>query len=193
MVKVACQGYMDAVGVPAVVLQEGEVVQKLLGWMLVLAVPCVDECRCGGKAVPLCIPAAVLFQPAAEPLLPAPYYEDLVVVARQGVEGVGKAFLLVDGRMGCVQVGKLDPVEFSRILEGFLGPCAVLDKDLVDTEVGVVYPEPVHSSLVIRFYIALELPCLLEKIHFLVEREIINDSKTSTFECVHTYIIKRKG
>ena len=84
-------------------------------------------------------------------------------------------------------------MEFGRILEGFLGAGAVLDKDFVDTEVGIVYPELVHARLVVRFYIALELPCLLEKIHFLIEREIIDDSKTSTFECVHTYIIKRKG
>ena len=57
----------------------------------------------------------------------------------------------------------------------------------------VIYPEFFHSRLVIRFYIALKLLCLLKQIHFLVERKIIYYGKTSAFECVHTYIIKRKG
>ena len=72
--------------------------------MLVLAVSCVYESRCSRQAIAHCITPAVLLKPAAEAFLPAPYNENLVVVAGQCVEGVGKALLLVYGRMGCVQV-----------------------------------------------------------------------------------------
>ena len=84
-------------------------------------------------------------------------------------------------------------MELSRILERLLGTGAVLDKDLVDAEVGVVYTELVHPCLVIRFYIAFKLSCPLKQIHFLVKREIIYYGKTSAFECVHIFIIKLQG
>ncbi len=81
MEKVSGKGNVDALCIPAIMLKESKIIQKLLGRMLVLAVPCVYKGWCGGQTVALGISFSIFCQIAAQSLLPAPYNEYLVIVA----------------------------------------------------------------------------------------------------------------
>ena len=111
VVQVADKGDVKIRGVPAVVLEEGELVQQFLCGMLVLSVSGVDEGRGVGQAVAPCVGRAFLSEVAADALDLAADDEDAVVVAAEGVEGVGVAFALVERGVLGVHLGELDVVE----------------------------------------------------------------------------------
>lgn len=187
MVEVADEGQMEAGEVHSVVLEEGELVQKLLGRMLMLAVSRVDEGGLHGKAVPPRVLGALLVQVAAQALDLAAHDEDRVAVAGEHVEGVGIALALVDRGRGAHQLGDLGVVELGSVPEALLRPCTVLQEDFVDAEVGIVDPEEVKRRLVIRQDGILQLPDLLEEVAPLLDGEVLDDREGSATKHVYTH------
>ena len=78
------------------VLEECELVEKLLRWMLMLAVSCIDESRLVWETVALCVLTAFLGKPACQSFYPASYDEYRIMIAGKHVECICIAFAFVD-------------------------------------------------------------------------------------------------
>jgi len=182
MIQIPDQRQMDLLLTPVVVFQKSEFIQKLLGRMLVLAIPRVDESWFSPELVALGISSGLILQPAADPFQLAAHDEYRVLVASEGVERISVALSLVERRTIAMQVAYFRPVELRRIAEGFLGPGAVFEEHFIDAEIGIVDPEFLKHPLVLRYHRVLQAPRLVEQIPTLLDTEVVDNRQRSSSE-----------
>jgi hypothetical protein len=160
--QVSDKGDVDMLPLPLQLFEKTELVEKLLGRMLVAAVPGIDKRGPGHPDFPRVFGHTV-FEPAAYPFDPAADYEHAGRrrIAHEHLDGIGNALFFLEAGILGVEVVQLDAVKFTGISEGLFGSGTVLHEEQVHPQVGVVQAE--------GFGIAAAPECFFELTGLLIE------------------------
>src|SRR6056297_772848 len=117
MKQVSYQGYMQLRIIPVKLFKKTELIQQLLGGMLVFAVTGIDKRGRYGQTISSGKLPAVVFQPPAYPFEFATDDKNAVLVSGEGIEGVRIALLFIDRAMPHIESVQLNTMKLGCILK----------------------------------------------------------------------------
>jgi hypothetical protein len=109
----------------------------------------------------------------------ASYDEDGILISTEGIEGIGIALSLVEGRTIAVQLRDFCMMEVGSILERFLGPGTVFQEHFIDAEIPIINSKRGELLFISHLHRLLENTYLIEEIHTFFLGEILNNTQRS--------------